>query len=546
MRKDLDKLQLIRPNIDLNGITFYIPNYQRGYRWRREHVETLLKDIAKCEDKIYCIQPLVVKKKDSIYIVADGQQRLTTLYLIYKALNIKVKFTFDYQTRDESTGKYLRNNEFMTEELEVNEVIDCHFIRETYKVVCEYKKNEKLIKNLPKVRFIWYPLSEGLDAQVYFDRLNMGRIPLTDAELIKALFLLDSQKSTSDKLELQQKIAGEWDQIERRLHNDKFWYFLLEFHVIDKQDYQVRIELILDLYSGYFGKVKDSSHKTFVWFENKLKEGDSKDLWNKVYSIFAMLEEWYQDDEIFHFAGFLMSLKSSDSYRIKELKELWEKSDKKSEFKVGLLVLITSVINKIGNSERQLFDADTEFISQYYSKILGENVNGEEKEMFVDSFGLSLLQYNDTNISRKNIIYDTLLLFNILELRPKNKEESVWANHFRFDLYKKKNRNKQIWSLEHIHSQNSSKTKGEDEINTIDNMALLTMPDNASNSDKIFVAKKDNIRSLDTKGSFIPQATKNIFMKYYSIGENNPMEWSENDRKCYFLHLVYTFNDNLK
>lgn len=68
---------------DIRG-SFYIPSYQRGYRWSETEVVRLLDDIYQNGKKNYCLQPVVVRKKEDRYELIDGQQRLTTLYLIYK------------------------------------------------------------------------------------------------------------------------------------------------------------------------------------------------------------------------------------------------------------------------------------------------------------------------------------------------------------------------------------------------------------------------------------------------------------------------------
>ena len=83
---------------------FNIPEYQRGYRWEKKQVEDLLNDIKDFIDKrsanlvkeneFYCLQPVVVyKTSDYNYDVIDGQQRLTTLYLILQALKIWERYT---------------------------------------------------------------------------------------------------------------------------------------------------------------------------------------------------------------------------------------------------------------------------------------------------------------------------------------------------------------------------------------------------------------------------------------------------------------------
>ena len=80
---------------------FFIPSYQRGYRWTKQQVKDLLNDVNEFqpeknkdtnEETWYCLQPLVVSEMDSNrkkecqlpeneywYEVVDGQQRLTTI-----------------------------------------------------------------------------------------------------------------------------------------------------------------------------------------------------------------------------------------------------------------------------------------------------------------------------------------------------------------------------------------------------------------------------------------------------------------------------------
>ena len=71
---------------------FIIESYQRGYRWGKDQVERLLEDIKEAAaDEIYHLQPIIVNKKDEKYELIDGQQRLTTLYLIFSYYVKKMK-----------------------------------------------------------------------------------------------------------------------------------------------------------------------------------------------------------------------------------------------------------------------------------------------------------------------------------------------------------------------------------------------------------------------------------------------------------------------
>ena len=118
---------------ELQDMAFYIPTYQRGYRWTQQQVKDLLKDILEFSEKkgnagIYCLQPLVVVKrlsdKDSVmkriheakdlsevrrllkeqWEVVDGQQRLTTIRLILEVLQQPHFYNIEYETRKDSAS----------------------------------------------------------------------------------------------------------------------------------------------------------------------------------------------------------------------------------------------------------------------------------------------------------------------------------------------------------------------------------------------------------------------------------------------------------
>jgi uncharacterized protein with ParB-like and HNH nuclease domain len=65
---------------------YFIPAYQRGFRWKATQVTQLLEDIHEFTrrknpqpEEFYCLQPLVlVAQEDGAYEVVDGQQRLTS------------------------------------------------------------------------------------------------------------------------------------------------------------------------------------------------------------------------------------------------------------------------------------------------------------------------------------------------------------------------------------------------------------------------------------------------------------------------------------
>ena len=74
----------------LSGNSFFVEDYQRGYKWSVQQVVDLLTDINEFEEKgdFYCLQPLaLIDMGDNKYEVIDGQQRLSTLFIILSIID---------------------------------------------------------------------------------------------------------------------------------------------------------------------------------------------------------------------------------------------------------------------------------------------------------------------------------------------------------------------------------------------------------------------------------------------------------------------------
>lgn len=544
---------------ELSDYMFYIPAYQRGYRWTALEVKDLLNDINEftareiegSDDKTwYCLQPIVVKKRqENIYEVIDGQQRLTTAYLILYYLNqdfVEKKrdkiFTLDYETRPDS------KNFLLHPENDVSSCIDFYYIHQAYTTIEEwFEKNEQQVsfdKNdfRSKIKFhtkiIWYETEEENPITV-FTRLNIGKISLTNAELIKALFLNSSNFRTSNKDGLRRRqieIANEWDNIEIALQNDKLWFFLCNL-----KSKENRIELIFKLMNDSLDK---DPYSTFRFFNARLagkSEEDIKNNWEEVQGYYQRFNEWFHDRELYHKIGFLLTVEITD------IKDLYKQSSnlKKSEF-----VLYINDLIKKHYRNRTLLD-----------------LNYETKET-------------------KSV----LLLYNILTMLQNEHD----ASYFPFDDYKL---NK--WDVEHIASKkdaqtvpeanrkdwlndvksyidieqeegpiliqeindmlNNQKFKDNDDfvslydkvtdhfnknmddmvdVDEISNLALLDEKTNRGYKNAVFPLKRKYIIELDKTGGFVPICTKNTFLKYFSDYPPKISFWTKEDRKMYEQDLI--------
>ena len=194
-------------------------------------------DIYKNGKNNYCLQPIVIRRIDpekEIFELIDGQQRLTTIYLIYKYIASKKKcsncnnptFTLDYETR-EKTAELLKS--LGSSEKQKYQNIDFYFICNAYDVIHAWFSDSKdKIKTIEEyldksIKVIWYEVSTQEDPISLFTRLNIGKIPLTSSELVKAIFL--SSRGIGNLVVDPKEISLEWDNIEKELRDDSFWYF---------------------------------------------------------------------------------------------------------------------------------------------------------------------------------------------------------------------------------------------------------------------------------------------------------------------------------
>ncbi|WP_202975737.1 DUF262 domain-containing protein [Carnobacterium divergens] len=284
---------------ELSEYRFMIPAYQRGYRWTSQEVRDLLNDVNEfipkqidesSEKTWYCLQPIVLKLTDNEnYEVIDGQQRLTTIFLILHYLNqdfIEKRreklFELDYETRSDLKEFLLLLDSDSNSDMNENINIDYYHIVQAYLTIekwfqnrgSNFNKDDFRSKFRFNTKIIWYECFEE-DTISVFTRLNIGKISLSNAELIKALFLNSSNfEKNGNKIKHKQiEIASEWDRIEADFQDDRFWYFITG----DKKANN-RIEFIFDIMNTEY--TVEDLYSTFRYFSNLVSSTSKENIEN--------------------------------------------------------------------------------------------------------------------------------------------------------------------------------------------------------------------------------------------------------------------------
>lgn len=440
--------------------SFFVPTYQRGYRWTETQVKELLEDLydfvstKKDENDYYCLQPIIVKKKEDCWELVDGQQRLTALWLISAlyycsnkedVINIEREtYNLVYEQKDEFTALFniieamLDNNSLksLVEKLEPykEKCIDGRKLIESIEYISRFSRNNKTAKgvlakifdSINSVRIIWYVLDENENSIQTFTNINANKIELTNAELIKAVLL----NAVDDELKMQNK-ALQWEEIEKGLNDNDFWSYMI---TKNRKNYNTRIDYLFEIFCDKHnllkqvdGKEKDR-YAIFRAISEFLVGKDVDDVWKEIQDIYDTLRDWYNDYFLYHTIGLLLIIdKGNDAVIINELYNEYSKVDKKT-FK-----------NHILNRIKELYVSDKKVTP--FSKFDEEQIKADLEEL---------------TIQEREKVRSVLLLYNIALLVNANNT----YERFPFELFKNG-----TWDIEHINPQTPKDATAEEKKN---------------------------------------------------------------------------------
>ena len=567
----------LKPIADLLDVNchFFIPSYQRGYRWGENEVKDLLDDISGFarnaqRGEFYCLQPIVVRKRtqDGVegWEVIDGQQRLTTIYLLLRFLKSN-NSDIDTQLYD---IHYDTRPTLDFENVDFKSNIDSYYIHNAQGYIQDWFKNNKVKKSRieevlfdkyevddcePQVKVIWYVAEsdQNLDSIKIFNNLNKGKISLTNAELIKALFILSSHENKTE-------LVLEWNLIEKELQNNHFWRFLTNV------DYNpaTRIDLLFDfLISKPKGSDKDFTYRRFQSLYDGRPEACWAELgvhclqesWLQIKQSFELFRYWYEDPMLYHYIGFLLAIGVTH-------RDLYDKTVNSPKDKVRNI--ITELIkSKLNLSEEQLKELAYDSPYDVRKVLLLFNV---ESSAFSKTYRFPFDQYKEekwdiehiasiTDNTMQSTVDKIKWLSYLKVLEPQNKDQEAKIKRGLDLLLKLETTGKEMSKefdecYKDLLNSIEDGSINDESKNSIANLVLLDANTNRSYGNALFQTKRKEIIEKDKTGNFIPPCTKNVFLKYYSSDDLKSSQWkntwSDSDAKNYLEEMVKVLTPFLK
>lgn len=429
------------------------------------------------------------------------------------------------------------------------------------------------------VKVIWYEVEENDNSIEVFRRFNVGKIPLTNAELIKASFLRENDAVSKS---LKYSISKEWQQKENQLQSEFFWAFLKP-----AKRYSSRIEYIFDLlfinarndekdkskFNGLFGTDK---HSAFRYFSEEIKKTDDlRTVWDKVNEVFEKLLQWYNHPEHYHYIGYMQNKEGKIENVILKLLSI--------EFKTKQ-ELTSWLIDAIANDSESFFKGEEINLNYKSDKkqlrnffflfniesyiYLSQSSKGEE------IIRLPFKLFKSQNYDVEHIDSQTEKEVNSLDSKQKIDFLKDLELDFGFEIGKQCEENIATLfnepTIENKWEESNINTESLDEIletiieivndylekepdklddngkDNIGNLTILNDSINRSYGNSYFNTKRRLIINEDKNGIYIPIATKNVFLKYFSGNTKKHTRWSKSDAENYQKQIEKSLSKFMK
>lgn len=544
---------------------FYIGPYQRSYKWqsgeRFDQVPQLLSDIydAMCNDFVseYYLQYITVKadNENKWLEVIDGQQRLTTLSLLFYQLG-QINNEYNIAIDKLNYSRYDNGNIFneVCEYCNTHDEINAKDFKEQdryYMVAASKFISEKLDEwnnNNELERIIDYLLnnvkiiinieSNFVQSEDIFANLNDNHVPLTDAYLIKGLLItnavgrVNAYGRSLEYTEIQEKrknLGRIWDEIQTWITCKEHCHFFFRHSKIGRNyDPKYSMEYLLELAFLYKYEeerkqvVGDYSQKRLELFNKYNSEIKSTD---KAIAMIETIRHIYRkmttvyEGPLYNLWGFIQFSKfGSDD--VLDIYPCFNMSEQKLKHH-----LIVKAIKRIPNLQDEDNKKDKYKVMRYQS-------NNDKLTNLLLSFSVFMPMKESTDFRFQFYDYERAK-WSFEHISPQNPKGSVlipqYAKMYVLDKINKllnnlPEENEKKNQLEQVKRdvQNDKKIDASDieflfdsnvDEHSLGNMALLTREDNSANNNNPFMIKKLIIQGRKGNGAFIPNHTYEVFNK---------------------------------
>lgn len=582
---DIDK----DSNVCQESVTFIIPYLQRAYKWKERQAKQMLEDFSeflKQEKTYYCMQPLaVVKIGDNKYELLDGQQRLTTLLILWRILfesdeKTSYPYKFEYERDSSESNTLINRYSFITESDEIKKGeygnIDEYYMSKVYGAIKLYFDNpnnkktdeqkadnyketfKKLLKGEGKhILFLWYEVNEE-EKHTTFAHLNSGKIELTCSELIKAILLSDGNKESLDNNRLPDKslVAAQYAEMEEAFNDDRLWYMLQT----DEPLYNgSRMDLLFNMVLNINRKAYEADPKA-AFYKVYARRADLSRFWKDCRAYFVRIMDLYKNPYTYHYIGYLTYTEGNNKI------DDWVKVYKESGLKGCIEQLKSKVresISGLGDLEKITY-SDTskatlrkifilhniQTILIHYETIKKANLG---LRFSYEQFPFELLYSQRWDIEHiasqtenpltkiqdcKDWIASVRADYSeIFVQRPDlNNEIDLFEKDSKIEMFK------QIYN-EIVSSAEKNSPQNKDGLG---NLVLLDSHTNRSYHNSLYKRKRKIIlaaSNIDNQNNeyqvtYIPRCTLNVFLKTYNTGLDVKLgEWTQDDYDKYLGDL---------
>ena len=578
--------QIFTEYLKMEGCDFFnIPEYQRGYKWTVDNIVQLLEDLKgfkqNSSDEFYCLQNITITKTNinghSCFNVIDGQQRLTTLFILisYIQRNMSNKVLsaesniLRYSIREE-TDKFLRESiltgDYWNDVEYKPATKDQYYIAEVAKAVAEWFNINNLEERtiLDHLKLIVNKVESG-EEETVFASLNGGKVDLDGADLVRAILITRAAKQKYPSLisektlhqianddinlninikvsslgkinEFRVKLGIELDMMNNWWSDRKvrsYFEQLLPNRISQNKSFKYSEYPIDLLYYAFFEAYKDklathgNTDLDLRIFENGIdKDGeggnDHLEFYKEVKEFHLTLVDWYNDDEIYNLLGYLMYNYKSASVSFAMLWNEWKLTESKSDFK--------SKLKRIIREQLALAFAESDDSTDIADKLilLRKSITNIAENWYVKDFIIRFLPLLDLIPEKKTVGNSVRTIFK--RLNP---------DYFKCNQEDKEHVRSQTRQIAEENMTEEDRLALEEEnrqgINSIGNIVLLKASINRSYGNVELVKKMDRIaREHIMNDTYIRPHTLNVFLsKLQTLKDNGISEdsvfWSEED-----------------